>query len=419
MRWFTRLFTKEKPKEQPHHTLQLQELDAWFRAKVSAKLQSVKDDTNRILAELHQGIQAAKEKLNKLETAHLQNPNIPMRAKQFMEGNREAYIRAISRVLPSVDANELEPLEIPAFTQQAKQRFEQLARITHKPYTILQEFLANEAVAVARSLKAILAIVERLEAHYKAAGLAEIQAMEQAISAISNKIVQKQTLAKSKAQLEQEIAALNTAVSALAAEKQALMISKRYRQYTLLKQEKAEAQQQLKELEQSFLDHFQAVEPALKRFAKRSTYEERITRYLSHPIAALMNDDGLEIIPVLEALAQNITSNAVQLNDRKEKKTLEKIQFLNQAFLDDFRKKHQAATQAMSGIASRLEMTKVEETLAVHNQKLTDEQYRLENKGLQLAHSRKELEKIDIERFSEDLAARLSSFLNEQVSLAL
>ncbi|MBI2546717.1 hypothetical protein HYV81_06075 [Candidatus Woesearchaeota archaeon] len=417
MKWFTRFFTKEKPKERPHHKVQVHELDAWFKGKVSSKLDAVQDDTNRILSELRQEIQATREKLHKLETAQLQNPNIPMRAKQFMEGNREAYIRAIRQVLPAVDASELEPLEIPAFTQKAKQRFEHLARNAHKPYTVLQEFLANEAAAVARSLKIILAVVEKLEAHYKDAGLAEIQAMEQSISAINNKIVQKQTLAKLTKQLEQEIAALNTIVSALEAEKQALMASERYKQYTLLKQEKAAAHQQLKELEQSFIDHFQAVEPALKRFAKRSTHEEHINRYLSHPVAALMDDEVLGIIPVLQALEQNISSNSVQLNDRKEKKTLDKIQLLNRAFLADFREKRQAAAHAILGIAGRLETTKVEETLAAHNQKLTDEQYRLENKSQQLAHARKELEKIDVARFSEDLAARLSVFFNEQVSL--
>ena len=62
-------------------------LQDWMQKEIDYKFDKVEADVRECLNNLTQAMELLKEKLENLNNARLQNENIPVRAKQLMEGN--------------------------------------------------------------------------------------------------------------------------------------------------------------------------------------------------------------------------------------------------------------------------------------------------------------------------------------------
>src|SRR3989338_1120374 len=97
--------------------------------------------------------QKARMNVEVLESARLQNPNIPFKAKQYMEGNRKAYARAISSFIGHMEINNRDYFYLLDFCRQFDGLINDLNKGTLRSYSILQEFFANETGKIAQNLK--------------------------------------------------------------------------------------------------------------------------------------------------------------------------------------------------------------------------------------------------------------------------
>ncbi len=421
MNWFIKLFARAKEEVKPEETITINfnDLDPWFESKISDKISLVEKEVQLILNSLNSESSNLKAKLETLNKASLQNPNIPIRAKQYMEGNREAYIKSIKQFISSLEINQLEPLNIPYFCTDIKRKLDFLAKSTQRPYTILQEFFAHQSSDIARSLKNILSIIEDLEKLYNKSSLSEINSIKQDIKAIKNKLLQKESTSKLIQNIESEIKSLSETLSKLNSEKQFLTKSESYKKYNELKIEKSQLTNELRNLEQNFIDNFQSLEPALKRFAKISSEEALINDYLTKPIKALLNDIGFKIIAILDNLSKNIQSSSIQLKDKKEKKTLEKIKEFSQEYLKSFIDHYKELSAKNKELNLMIEQNEAEKLLIDLNQRINDISYRLDNKTTHLAAIRKEQEKFDISLVLHNLSNKISLFLKEEMTISL
>jgi len=417
MGWFSKLFAKEESKQS--ESIKLSDLEPWFESKVSYKLKSVSSKVEEFIKELNSETLILKERLETLKKASLHNPNIPLKAKQYMEGNREAYIKSIMQFTSSLEIDELDSLKIPEFCTTIKKKLESLATTTQKPYTILQEFFAHESSDIARSLKKIFNIITDLEKLYNESALYEISSIKEDVRNLNNKILQRDSLNKAIISLEIELKSLSENLLKLNLDKEALIKSEAYRKYNDLKLEKSRLAQEFKSIEQNFIDNFQSLEPALKRFVKISFNDEiLINQYLLNPVKSLLNDKNLQFIGILENLSRNIHSNAVQLKDKKEKKTLEKIKEISSDYLKSFIEHHNSLSAKIKDINQIIEQTGTEKSISDLNQKINDETYRLDNKSINLSNLNKEYNKVDINLLIKNLSNKLSLFFKEEVSIS-
>ena len=82
--------------------LQLDQLPSF----INDKSNEINKDLNQHIADIRTKISSeigkTKMNLNVLKNAELRNKNIPIRARQFMDGNREAYIRAVNTIIDQI-----------------------------------------------------------------------------------------------------------------------------------------------------------------------------------------------------------------------------------------------------------------------------------------------------------------------------
>ena len=71
------------------------DIDDWFDNKVKEKL-DLHEELDETFDAIKDEIKSTNENLNVLQKAELKNKNIPQRAFQLMEGNRESYIKKIN-----------------------------------------------------------------------------------------------------------------------------------------------------------------------------------------------------------------------------------------------------------------------------------------------------------------------------------
>ena len=99
IREYFRGFFREEIKEEEVSVANLEE---WFSSKAAAVFASAAEKIKESNQQIAITIGETKEKIKALEAAELRNPNIPERAKHFMQGNRENYIKQISMFLDNI-----------------------------------------------------------------------------------------------------------------------------------------------------------------------------------------------------------------------------------------------------------------------------------------------------------------------------
>ena len=94
-----KLFSKKEPEKE---IIKLENLNDWFNAKSNLIYDDLNENINLIKNKINSEIEKTKSNLEKLKEAKLQNPNIPIKAKQMMEGNRESYIKIILKFINNI-----------------------------------------------------------------------------------------------------------------------------------------------------------------------------------------------------------------------------------------------------------------------------------------------------------------------------
>ena len=82
--------------------LPLEKLEGWFDEKTKELYKDIDKKINESKEKITEEIQKTKKNIDNLENAKLKNEDIPVKEKQFMQGNREFYINRINFFLDSL-----------------------------------------------------------------------------------------------------------------------------------------------------------------------------------------------------------------------------------------------------------------------------------------------------------------------------
>ena len=140
------LFSFLKKKNPPIH-LKLNEVDHWLDNYAESK--GLDHHFTIFLAEMRQHAKHALEQLDILESAQLQNKNIPQRAINIMEDHRKNYMKTINTFINNLDIPK-EYDQLTAFSESFSESIENLEKRTQKSLYILKEFFEKESMAVAK-----------------------------------------------------------------------------------------------------------------------------------------------------------------------------------------------------------------------------------------------------------------------------
>ncbi len=412
-------FGNSKEENEQVETIHLNELEDWFKKKSDSIISDLNVKIDEIKASIRQEITRTKDNLAVLATAKLRNPNISVKERQLMEGNRKAYILGVNRFLREI-VLDVDYNKMMEFCNNFSLRIERFGKGTVRPYAILQDFFANESRNIALNIKGIESLIKKLQTTLEEARLSEIDEIMASIRDLCYKVERKE---KDKAALGEKmilLSKLEKTKSKIESEIGNLRKSEEYKKLNQLRLEEERVLSKIKENEIRLVNAFSIINKPLRKM-ERVVLEnaEILAGYIENPVRALEKDDGLKIIEILKKLENNINNYTLDLKDKKREKVLIALSNMGVDFFKSFRNN-------MLGLKKELERLKRE---IENNNTFKEEQrlnYELESvkdnleKTMNLVEDKKKaIEKLDINKIKNELEEKISSFFDTKISISI
>jgi DNA repair exonuclease SbcCD ATPase subunit len=309
MKWLKRFFQQKMTMEQAKGWL------AEEQKKQSQEQKQATEDFSKAFPEL---ITAAKQSIAALERAELRNPNIPERAKHYMTGNREQFIKLTTRFAENL----IVPKEAPDFSQ-IDLLFHEYAQNTARPSTILSEFLGEEVKQIRKALAEIEAGLHEIK---------KLQIKKEQLHGISDLIkriegihTERESLAKQKQELEAQVQQLIQKRDNIRKEKEAFI---QRPDYLKIKEDIVATAKERQEAEQEITNLFSPLTDAIKKFA-HNTKNDKLAKYAENPLDALIHDYALGILKHVQEIKTAIETGKIELKPERVPKALESLSQLS------------------------------------------------------------------------------------------
>jgi hypothetical protein len=418
IRFLKALFGVREPDipAQSSTTVDLSNLVAWFteaRAPMHAQLSECITLARTRLEPLANTV---REKISTLQTAQLMNTNIPERAKDIMEGNREEYAR---RVLNYLDMLALPAAReaLPSFFSQHERDARDFTQGILRPFQILQEFFAHETKEITVLLAEIEQEVISLRSKYEQVRPGAEYEINHLIDLLLAKQQKQHQLEQEQAALEHHCTEATTAIVALNSEEERLLKDAE-RKAAL--QKLAEAQQRTRAHEGKIRAAFQQFEPALRKFHRMATRNVALVeRYLKDPVAALIEDlkidDFLEVISDIKRL---LGFDRLSLGEKRAS-VLAALPLMSREFLGVWMREYGQLARAEKDAQRAVDECEASKTL-LRIQRLREETRRNNQLAEQrLVLIRKDLENIKLNEIKTQLEQQLSQLTGITVTVSL
>ncbi len=308
MQWLKNLFKEKKTLEQ---------IKPWVDEQINGKSRDKKQAIAIAEQEFPQLLVSAKKAAVALEQAELRNPNIPERAKHFMQGNKEQFLKLTDRFIENLFV----PKEAADFSQ-LDVLFHQYAQNTARPGAILSEFIRDEVSGVRKALADIekqIQDIRKTQVEIEA-----FQKIQDILARIENVKKERETLEKQRADFEQQLKQLKVVHENLKKEKEDFINKP---DYLKVKDDLVSAAKERQEAEHAITTLFLPLSDAIKKYAHDAKHE-KLAVYADNPLEALMKDYSFGIVKHVPAIKEAIAGGKLGLKPEKTQKALESVAHL-------------------------------------------------------------------------------------------
>ena len=422
LEFIRKIFKSEEPETKQVTGIELQNLEGWAREKSKPTTEEIKIRTDEILMKIDEELQRTRFNVEILENAKLQNPNIPFRAKQYMEGNRKSYAKSVNSFLGNLEINNRDYFYLVNFCKEFELMLNDLHSGTLRSYTILQEFFANETNKIAQNIKNFDNFFKELNSVLKDGRMVAIDSAIEKIRGLKAK-------AKQKINLDIELKDAEASVMLAKEEKDSLMAEimnfdrgEEHNEFLRLNEERKDKTKSFYEDENRIIQSFSVLERPLSKYSHVAfEHEEIVLDYLKDPISTLADDKGMKILEILKNLENLLNENKVQIDDRKKEKALEETKKLSKEFIEQFMKKYFSFKAEIEGIDSRIKSSRVAEKLKDYNNKLEEVNIRIDKNNEEYAKLKNDFEKLNetILTLKNDVENSVKNLFGEEVKVVI
>ncbi len=410
------LFGKQEP-QQVTEEITKEQLKEWFEDKVKHLESEVEQKLSEMRGKLKEKIDETKESLTELENAELRNPNIPVREKQFMEGNRKAYLQRTEHLLREI--TDILEYETSFFLHHYKEYLDNFAKSTSRAYRILQQFFAKETNFIAGKLKEIDSHIQQTIADQDIQNHSRVEHIKKEFISFENKIKKKEELEKEIAQLKKELASIKKKLQELKTQKEEILSSKEYQSLQSLQKKKEEVNNQLNTLKNDLRSAFSSLDRPLKKYQRIAFQDQKLTEYyIMDPLAALTTDFSFKIVDILKRVSENIKDGKIELKEKQAKKIMSHMQSLNKTYFSSIMKKHKDLTEKLSAIEEKLKEIAIQQEFDSVNHKVenTTEKKKRISQSLEIA--KQEHDSINLDHIREKLKADIEKLLRVSITFS-
>ena len=400
--------------------MSLQNLEEWLSERSKPLMEDVQQQAGQILMKVNEELQRARFNIDALENAKLQNPNIPFKAKQYMEGNRKAYARSVNSFLGHMEINNKDYFYLVGFCVTFDELIGDLNKGTLRSYTILQEFFAHEVGKIAQNLKNFDNLFGELKGVLNNEKLITINQAAEKIKNLKMKSRQKINLDVDSKNAEASLKLAIEEKNTLIADIEKFNSGGEHSRFLSLNEERKNKAKAFYGDENSILQSFAVIERPLRKYSHIAfDHEEIVLDYLNNPIETLANDKSLAIIDILKNIEKALAENNVQIDEKKKEKSLEEIKKLSRGFLEQFVKKYFSFRSEMEELENSINATGVAEKFKNFNKQLEDANLRIEKNGQEFEKLRNDAARLNeaITSLTNEIESYLSNIFNEEIKI--
>ncbi len=417
-----KIFQNEQEEPKPAAEISLNNLEEWLNEKSKPLMEGIRQQTEEILMKVNEELERARMNVEVLSNAKLQNPNIPFKAKQYMEGNRKAYIRAVNSFFGHMQINNKDYFYLVDFCKLFDEMLNDLNTGTIRSYTILQEFFANEASMIAQNIRNFDKIFSELKSVLNNDKMA-------AVNDLMKKTKSLEAKAKQRINLNLDLKSSEASVKLGSREKEEVMASiekfnnsEEHNTFLKLNEEKKNKSLAFYSDENQLLQAFSSLDRPLRKYSHIAfEHEEIVLDYLKSPIETLANDRNFEVIEILKNLEKSLNENRIQIDDRKKEKSLEEIKKLSREFLEQFLKKYYSCKSEMADIDERIRRSGVAEKFRDFNRQLDEINLRIEKNNQEYERLKEDVIKLTtlIDSLKNEIEISFKESFGEEVRVVV
>jgi predicted nucleic acid-binding Zn-ribbon protein len=409
------IFTKSLPEEKPS-IIELSKIDKHMNFILRKNLGVL----NRIFNEKVTGMNSLKEDiihdLRTLHKAELMNKDIHPREIQIMQGNRENYIKRISRLISEIDMpkNYLDAYD---YCIHFSDKVESLYKDIQKNIFILQNFFDNEVKGINKKINQLESLFIDIRVGFEKNNISALKEIQDHIKDMSKNIMRIRRLEEEICKNKEEIQSYDDKISRL---NERISTIKGGTDYKALESFKAEKQQygdEFASISEEMAKSMSELSTALKKYFYKNQEKKILKSYLDNPTESLINDKNMEIIGILRDIKEMLEKEELELKDKKKEHALIHIANLNE---EKLRKTQSELTKIYDQI--RHTQSKITHNSAALN--LSEQQYWISNTNERKKHHEDIISKLGYEisqiefkndSLKETISTSLKSIVGEKI----
>ncbi len=421
LNFLKKILQNEKQYTKREYDIPLQNLEEWLNEKSKPLLEDVKIRIEGNLMQVNEELQRARINVEVLENAKLQNPNIPFKAKQYMEGNRKAYIRSVNSFLGHLEINNKDYFYLVEFCKLFDELIDELNKGTLRSYTILQEFFSNETEKIAGNLRNFDNLFRDLKSILNDKKMVAVNSAVEKAQNLKSRIRQKISLDIDLKGMEAELKLVSAEKETTLASIENFDKSDEHNNFLKLNEEKKSKIVAFYNDQNIILQSFSVLERPLRKYSHVAfEHEEFVLDYLKNPIEAIISDKNLVILEILGKLAELLNEGKIQVDDRKKEKAVEEIRRLSKEFIGQFIKKYFSFKSEVEEIDHKMKLSGVTEKFRNFNRNL--EKINISIEKFSEEYEKLKSDSLSMNRFIEnvrsDIENSMKTIFNEEVKVS-
>ena len=408
-----KLFAKE---EEIIEKVRKEDLAKLFLENAKKIEEDLKEKKAALMHEISDKLKATSESLDNLEKADLRNPNISIREKQFMEGNRKAYIQKTAHFLKEIES--ILDYEVNFFLNHYSEYIGNLGKSTSRAYTILQEFFAHEARDIAIKIKDIDKVVEKIKTDDTMHSYSQVEKIKKDIASIDNKVIKKKELTDEISKLKAKVSELKNKERELLERKEAILSSNEYKETLAKDERRKKLLADIKTMKANFYSDFSLLERPLRKYQRIAfQFDKLIEHYYTDPLRALLTDFNLKIVEILKGLAKNIEDGKIVLKDKRSGKVLSAIDRLDEKYFTNFMRQYNSALKEKEQIDVDIKESQIRKELEESIEKLDKIKGNEKNSKARMKEAQDEYDSINIDNMREKLKSKMEEAFKIKIEL--
>ena len=396
-------FRKEKAKPK---TVKLKhtELNEQYQNLLGDFLNDFEAEVSVLFREINDYKQEIRSLLNELKEAELKNKNIPPKEKHFMEGNRLSYIKSVNDFISKLEEpDEISSENVREFLRSYEELSNSFKKASFRPGQITSQFFGDLLKRINENLKKINTNQEKMEGVMKSDNVKLLSSMRKKIALLEKEIERNEKLISDIEEAEKNYEALKEERAVFEERIRKIENNSVFLDLNEMKSKLKSKEEELKMLDASFIDSFLQIEKALKKFSNISEDEQFINKYIEDPVNAAINDSQLRIADILLKTGQSLQSGALEIDDKKKDKLLEKLAALDKQTFTNFIVTHNDLTLQISNLNRKINQNNSQRDLDDTKYKLEHVQQKQENAGDNIKKLNKQAEELEIEELKKEV----------------